>query len=121
MKDFYKELEDKNFPIIGQWRTFLVSVCEELGGDFEVLHGMVCFDEGKVHLAQLGDDESKLDTFLHELLHIVLDGASLGAEYEKKGVLPGLSNEELTQRITPSLLHFLRNNKEMMTWFISKL
>ena len=113
MKKIYNELKRYGVSIKGMWQDFAISFCKDLGDDFEVIEGMVCFDNGKLLLAQTEDAEDQIDTLIHEVLHIILDGAYLGAEEEIDGK-HSLSNEELVRQITPSMVHFLRNNKKFL-------
>jgi hypothetical protein len=121
MKKIYNELKKQNISAVeGLFQDFAVTFCKDLGDDFEVLEGMVDFDEGKLFLAESEDAMDQIDTLVHECLHIILDGSCLGEENEVEGELC-CSNEELVVRMTPAFIHFLKNNKRLVKTLLKSL
>ena len=58
------------------------------------------------------DPETARDTLLHEITHIALEICGLGGE-EVTGIVKEYTNEEITTRLSRSLLLLMNLNKEL--------
>lgn len=102
-------------PIKVGWTEFSVELTKkDIFVDGELCWGECDFEKSSIRLNISTPASMLRQTFLHEMIHIVLETIGYGADTEKDGILPlKLNNEDLTESITKGLSILFNLNPEL--------
>ena len=106
----------KKIPLINVgWTQFTVEIVpDKIIIDGEACWGMCDFEHSKIKLSNKTPEPMIRQTFLHELMHVVLETLGYGADTEKDGVLPlNINNEDLTEHLTKGLILLINLNPDL--------
>jgi Zn-dependent peptidase ImmA (M78 family) len=113
-KDTFLEIiQKKNLVKINAgYRSFRLDIKRGLKEEGDKCFGVTDFDKGTITLERDMDSETARETLLHELTHIALELCGLGGE-ETTDIVKEHTNEEITTRVSRSLLLLMNLNKDI--------
>ena len=110
---FLAVIQKKNLiKINAGYRSFRLDIKRGLKEEGHKCFGVTDFDKGTITLERDMDPETARETLLHEITHIALEICGLGGE-EVTGIVKEYTNEEITTRLSRSLLLLMNLNKEL--------
>ena len=110
---FLEVIQKKNLiKINAGYRSFKLDIKRGLKEEGHKCFGVTDFDKGTITLERDMDPETARETLLHEITHIALEICGLGGE-EVTGIVKEYTNEEITTRLSRSLLLLMNLNKEL--------
>jgi Zn-dependent peptidase ImmA (M78 family) len=110
---FLEVIQKKNLVKINAgYRSFRLDIKRGLKEEGDKCFGVTNFDKGTITLERDMDPETARETLLHELTHIALELCGLGGE-ETTDIVKEHTNEEITTRVSRSLLLLMNLNKEL--------
>ena len=110
---FLEVIQKKNLVKINAgYRSFRLDIKRGLKEEGDKCFGVTDFDKGTITLERDMDPETARETLLHELTHIALELCGLGGE-ETTDIVKEHTNEEITTRVSRSLLLLMNLNKDI--------
>jgi hypothetical protein len=80
---------------------------EEMG----TLNGVTHLDHNTIHVSRDACEDQQAETYLHEVLHVILRHGRL---------LPGRENEKVVGPLAVLLLHAIRENPRLMAYLMQR-
>lgn len=113
---FYEAIVEKNIYYLNAgWRHFTIMFIPDLHAqDGDRAYGEVNFDLGYINLDPNVGYDLAVETFLHELTHIVLEFTGCGAE-----VVESIENEDLTTRVSRGMLMLMNLNPKLFALILN--
>ena len=110
---FLEVIQKKNLVKVNAgYRSFRLDIKRGLKEEGDKCFGVTDFDKGTITLERDMDPETARETLLHELTHIALELCGLGGE-ETTDIVKEHTNEEITTRVSRSLLLLMNLNKDI--------
>jgi len=117
---FLEVIQKKNLVKVNAgYRSFRLDIKRGLKEEGHKCFGVTDFDKGTITLEREMDPETARETLLHELTHIALELCGLGGE-ETTDIVKEHTNEDITTRVSRSLLLLMNLNKELFEVLINE-